>query len=218
MRLRSLENKYKKMRLFTPKEDKFLWNNYMAIPAKRMAKMLNRCEGTARQRMKKLGITVPPEIIEKFKQGSYIKKGNVPLNKGKKLTDYVSQESIERMKGTQFKKGQLPQNTKTDLSISIRTDNRGVRNKFIRISLSKWIPLHRYNWEKENGKIPAKQKLIFKDGNTMNCEIDNLELLTSAELMRRNSFHNNYPKEICLAIQLQGVLNRQINKHLKKLA
>lgn len=204
------------MRFFTPKEDKFLRENYMTIPAKRMAKMLNRCEGTARQRMKILGIVVPPEVVGKFKQDSRIKQGNVPPNKGKKLAEYVSKEAIERMKAGQFKSGHLPHNTKTDLEISIRIDNRGVQYKFIRVGLSKWIPLHRYYWEKENGKIPAKQKLIFKDGDTMNCEIDNLELLTPAELMARNTYHN-LPKPIGLAIQLRGALNRQINKRLKTL-
>ena len=40
---------------------------------------------------------------------------------------------------------------------------------------------------------------------------DGLELVTRAELMRRNSYHNNYPKEVALLIQLKGALNRKIN-------
>lgn len=33
------------MRFFTPKEDKFLRDNFTTIPAKRMAKILGRSEG-----------------------------------------------------------------------------------------------------------------------------------------------------------------------------
>lgn len=204
-------------RPFTKEEDRFLRNNYLTIPAKRMAKMLGRTEGTARQRIKLLGIMIPPEIIEKFKVESRFKKGSQPPNKGRRQTDYMSAGSIARTKATMFKKGNLPHNTKSDMEISVRPDNRGVKYKFIRISKANWIALHRYNWQQVHGKIPAKMKLIFKDGNTMNCEINNLELLTSAQLMKRNSVHN-YPAPIASAMQLRGALNRQINKHLKRIA
>jgi hypothetical protein len=59
-------------------------------------------------------------------------------------------------------------------------------------------------------------KVAFMDRNTMNCNVANLEILTSAELLKRNSLHN-YPIPIARAIQLRGALNRQINKHLKRL-
>lgn len=176
--------------------------------------MLGRFEGTARQRMKLLGIIVPPEIIEKFKKESYFSKGDVPLNKGRKQIEYMSAAAIKKTKKTRFKKGQLPHNTKQDLQITIRPDKRGVKYQFIRVSLNNWVPLHRYNWEKDHGKIAPKMKLIFKDGDTMNCDIGNLELITNADLMKRNSYHN-YGKEIASTIQLRGVITRQINKHIK---
>lgn len=204
------------MRKFTDVEDQFLKENYLTMPVKRMSKALGRADTVARQRLKLLGLVVPPDVIEKFTGLSRFKKGSVPASKGKKQTEYMSNEAIERTKATRFKKGQLPHNTKTDFEISVRLDNRGVKYKWIRIGFASWIPLHRYNWERVHGRIPYKLKLIFKDGDTMNCEINNLELLTSAQLMKRNSFHN-YPKPIANTIQLRGALNRQINKHLKKL-
>lgn len=205
------------MRKFTPKEDNYLLKNHCCIPAKRMAKKLGRSEGTARQRMKLLGIVVPPEIVEIFKQESRFKKGQQPANKGKKITEYMSSRGIANSKKTRFKKGHLPANTKKDLEISVRTDNRGIKYKWIRISLGKWMPLHRYVWEQSSGPISPSLKLVFKDNNPMNCALENLELVTSAELMRRNSYHYKYPIEIRQAIQLGGALTRKINSKIKML-
>ena len=42
------------MRKFTPAEDRFLLENYLTIPAKRMGKILGRTEGTARQELGKV--------------------------------------------------------------------------------------------------------------------------------------------------------------------
>ncbi|NII81698.1 MULTISPECIES: hypothetical protein [unclassified Pedobacter] len=102
------------MRKFTPEEDKYLRDNYLSIPAKRMSKNLGRSESSARQRMALLGIVVPVHITEKFKLESRIKPGNIPPNKGKKQTDYMSAEAIERTKATRFNKGNEPHNTKHD--------------------------------------------------------------------------------------------------------
>lgn len=203
------------MRLFTVDEDQFLKDNYLCIPAKRMSKMLGRSESAARQRMKLLGLVVPAETIKKFKHDSQFSKGNPSFNSGKKQSEYMSEDAIERSKKNCFKSGHLPHNTRSDFEISIREDNRGVKYKFIRIGLSKWIPLHRHNWIIANGEIKRDLKLIFKDGDTMNCDLENLELLTAAELMKRNSYHN-YPQPIPKLIQLRGALNRRINKCIKK--
>ena len=34
------------------------------------------------------------------------KKGHIPFNKGKKMSEYISKESLKRIKQTQFKPGQ----------------------------------------------------------------------------------------------------------------
>jgi hypothetical protein len=49
--------------------------------------------------------------------------------------------------------------------------------------------LHRYTWEKVNGKIPDDCYLIFLDGNKKNCELSNLCLIPKsfiAILMKNN--------------------------------
>ena len=45
-----------------------------------------------------------------------------------------------------------------------------------------WQMKSYYIWEKENGKIPKGYCLCYKDGNKLNCELENLYLLTPREL------------------------------------
>lgn len=108
----------------------------------------------------------------------------------------MTPDAIEKTKGTRFKKGQLPHNTKSrDGVITIRHDhpdrNNGRSYKYIRVSLGKWVPYHRYLWEKKYGKIPSGHCLWFKDGNSLNCRPSNLELITRKENYDRNSARKN---------------------------
>lgn len=198
-------------RKFTKKEDAFLSRNYLTVPAKRMAKMLGRTEGTARQRMKLLGIVVPPEVVEKFKQDSYYRKGSVPLNKGKKMP----KEVYKKCKATMFKKGSVPPNHKPIGSERIDSKDGYVWVK-VAEGLNCYRLKHRVVWEQHFGAIPKGMNVQFKDGNRLNLDVDNLELISKSGNMKRNTYHN-YPKEIASTIQLMGALTRQINKHKKKL-
>ncbi|MEP0004552.1 MAG: HNH endonuclease signature motif containing protein [Balneola sp.] len=118
--------------------------------------------------------------------GNRYKKGDVPMNKGMKQEEFMSAEAIEKCKETQFKKGQKPHNTKFDGAISLRKDSKGMKYLWIRISKANWQEYHRYLWEKHNGEIPEGKIIVFKDGNQMNCSIDNLEAITRCEHADRN--------------------------------
>ena len=198
------------MKFYTKREDKFLRDNCLIIPTKRMSKMLGRSESSARQRIKLLGIVIPPEIIQKFKDDSRIKKGNVPQNKGRKQTEYMSKEGIASSSATRFKKGSIPPNVK--FNGHERIDDEGYT--LIRIKPGKYVLKHRLLWEQHNGKIPNGMLIIFKDGNNKNIKLSNLEMITRKDNMLRNTYHN-LPKPLALIVQLRGALNRQINKHQK---
>ena len=168
---------------FTPKEDQYLRDNYLTIPAKTMSKNLGRSESGARQRMKLLGLAIPLEVTLKFQEGSRFKKGLVPPNKGRKQSEYMTPEAIERTKASRFKKGIIPHNTKFDGAERISQDGYIE----IRISLGKYVHKHRYEWEKVNGSIPKDLILVCKTDNKLNCHPDNWELITRVENMNRNS-------------------------------
>jgi len=51
----------------------------------------------------------------------------------------------------------------------------------------RFVQYNRYLWERKYGKIPKNMNVVFKDGDTSNCTIKNLELVTKAEHARRNN-------------------------------
>lgn len=74
-----------------------------------------------------------------------------------------------------------------------------------------WMEKQRVVWEREHGPVPRGHIVVFRDRDRMNFATVNLECISRAENMRRNTYHR-YPKEIARLIQLRGALNRQIRK------
>lgn len=200
------------VRKFTAEEDAFIRNNYMTIPTKRISKILGRSEGTARQRMAILGLKIPASVVEKFRRESQYKAGRVPENKGKRQKDFMSGEAINKTVATRFKKGARVHNEKYDGAVVTRYSHRK-RNyppyKWIRISKAKWKKLHVHLWEEANGAIPPGKIVVFKDRNTLNCELSNLDLLSREENMMRNTIQR-YPPELKSTIRTLGKLKRTI--------
>lgn len=129
-----------------------------------------------------------------------------PWNKGTKGLDIGG-------KATRFKPGQRPNNWrpighervgKGDI-LQRKATETGNRQRDYRA-------LHALTWEAHYGPIPAGHIVVFRDGNRRNFDIDNLELISRAENMRRNSYHNNLPPEVARLVQLRGVLTRKLNQ------
>jgi hypothetical protein len=77
--------------------------------------------------------------------------------------------------------------------------------------MHQWRLLHREIWKQNHGAYPDKgMALAFRDGNKLNCSIENLELITRRQLMDRNTVHN-LPEEIKEVIRLNGVIRRKIH-------
>jgi hypothetical protein len=144
---------------------------------------------------------------KRFKNGveTRFKKGHKPFNKGLKWEDYIPQEHQSSIRANFFTSDRRPVDKKYDGFIS-NWDGY----LYIRISRGKWKLYSWYVWEKVNGKVPKGYNIIYKDGNPLNCELSNLEMLSNAELMAHN---NDYPIEIKQLYQLRGALKRQINKY-----
>lgn len=195
------------MRKFTPEEDNFIRDNYLILPLKRISKMLGRSESSARQRLHLLGLTVPKEIAQKFKKQSQYQPGRTPENKGKKQSEFMSQEGIERTKSTRFKTGHEPHNTKFDGHERISKDGYIE----IRVKKGKYALKHRWMWEQKHGKIPPGHIVIFKDADRMNIQLDNLELISRDENAIRNKLAPNYPREIQKAEYLLTKIKRKTN-------
>lgn len=79
----------------------------------------------------------------------------------------------------------------------------------------RWVGVHRLVWEAANGPIPRGHVVCFRPGRksaeAARITIDGLELVSRAELARRNHPVTRSP-ELAKLVQLKGAITRQINR------
>lgn len=145
---------------------------------------------------------------------SQFKPGLTPHNKGKKQPKGYAPG---RMAETQFKPGHRP-HTWHPIGHERITDEGYLQRKVTDTgnTLRDYVNLHWLVWQAAHGEVPKGYALVFKNGARSDIRLDNLELVSRAELMRRNSYHTRYPKEIGLLIQARGALHRVINRRSRE--
>lgn len=145
------------------------------------------------------------------------KKGIVPHNKGKRMP--FNPNSAR----TQFKKGQLPRNTKylgherlskegyVEISVKETNPHTGFERRY--------VLKHRWLWEKKHGPIPEGMALKCK-GDRLNTDPSNWELIPRALLPRLNGrFGRGYdaaPAEIKPTIMAVAKLEHALREQSKK--
>lgn len=113
----------------------------------------------------------------------HFKKGHVPANKGKKVSEAV----YKKCAPTMFKKGHLPKNWRPIGSERINIDG------YIEVKVADpnvWMLKHRVIYEEATGeKLTSKDVIVFLDGNSQNVQFENLAKITNADLARLNQMH-----------------------------
>ena len=107
--------------------------------------------------------------------GGYFKKGSTPWNKG--LKGYMGANK------TSFKKGTIPPN-----QVPIGTESI-TKGGYIKVKVgepNKWKLKQRYIYEQHYGEIPKDCNVIFADKNIRNFDINNLVLVSKAEMLILN--------------------------------
>lgn len=203
------------MARYSEQEDQIIREMFDDFTFNEIGEKLKRSFGSVAGRARLLGLEHSPEkkrerMMKGIRKGwenskhTRFKKGQQSHNKGVKMTP----EQRQKFSHTFFKKGNMPHNHVPVGSQTTTVDG------YLKIKVSdpnEWEFLHRYNWEKKNGPIPKGMLLVFKDNNKLNCEPENLKLISRAENMGRNTIHN-YPEEIVAATLAMGRLTRTINK------
>ena len=192
-----------------------LHQHYPTSRAEDLKKIIGKSIKSIYAKANVLGIKKDPQYKSDMirwadKNRGVFQKGNVPFNKGKKWSEYMSPEGRKRLEATTFKKGNINHKNTFDGNVTIRRDSRGYYYKQIRLSKSVWQKYHQYIWEQVNGKIPDGMLVVFKDKDTMNCNIENLELITRKENMVRNTIHR-YPKELITTIRILANVKSKFN-------
>lgn len=128
----------------------------------------------------KLGIAwsmYPGAVANRFR------KGDVPSNKGKKIWQFMSRESIERTKATRFRTGHVPHNINP-----VGYERIGKCGYvYVKVENNKPMrPKHVVEWERINGcKKPEGMMVVFADGDRLNFSPDNLVLMSRSDATRR---------------------------------
>lgn len=154
------------------------------------------------------------KVIEQAGRSSRFTKGMVPHNKGQKMRP----ETLEKLRPTLFQKGHRP-HTWVPVGTEYTYARDGLRK--VKVSddtslprTSRWRFAHHLEWEKYNGPITEGGIVRFRDGNTSNVRIENLELITRKENALLNTIHR-YPPEMVKVMKAVGSIKRIINNKRK---
>lgn len=222
---------------WTPAIDRRLRRLYATMSAQECAEALGVSVGAIHNRVHLLGLSKSPEWIAERTRRQWangrlegarrtqFRKGQIPVNKGRPQAEWMPEESRRRCAATQFKAGRPPHECRNYRPIgSLRLSKEGYLERKVTddhpVPARRWVGVHRLVWEQAHGPVPRGHAVVFKPGRRTTVEseitLDRLECITRAELMRRNSYHTRYPKEVAQLIQLRGALNRKINTRQRK--
>ncbi|MGN6206022.1 HNH endonuclease signature motif containing protein [Humibacter sp.] len=225
-------------RFWTPEEDAWLVALYPDTKTSDIAFALDRSERSVYQRADLFGLHKTADYLAspdacRLRRGDNIgvatrfTKGQTPANKGLRRPGWAP----GRMADTQFKPG-VRQGIAQKLWRPIGTERvsrdgylerkihsdlppKGAsRAESARIINRRWRAVHLLVWEAAHGPVPPGHAVVFKNGDLRDIRLDNLALITRADLMRRNSVHN-LPAPLPQLVQLIGAVNRKINRRTR---
>ena len=159
--------------IFTAEIEKFIKENAYGKPSAELTQLVNETFKTSYNSTQISAYKKRHHIITGI--DTKFQKGNVSLNKGKKMSAF----QYEKCKATMFKKGQIPKNTRP-----VGSERIDAKDGYLYIKVAepnKWMPKHRFIWEQANGPIPEGNVVTFLDGNKENIVLENLACITLAE-------------------------------------
>jgi hypothetical protein len=208
---------------WTASEDAQLTARYPTTPTEKIASQLGRSQSSTYQRAYKLGLSKSVEYLaspeaSRLRRGDNIGaayrfvKGQTPPNKGLRRPGWAP----GRMAHTQFRKGE-----RRGVAVKLykpigaeRMSKDGYLERKVNDDFPagrRWRAVHLIVWEEANGPLQRGRAVVFRNGNKTDIRLDNMELISRADLMRRNSVHN-LPAPLPQMVQLLGALNRKINR------
>lgn len=220
---------------WTRKEAAAVRTLYADMSTAKLARQLGRTESQVYQCAARMGLKkseaylASPEACRLRRGGNVgaafrYPKGHVPANFGLRRPGW----SPGRMRETQFKRGERSGFAERNWKPvgTIVADSEG----FMRVKIKEreasdppgwchevWPLLHWRTWEQHHGPIPGGHAVVFKNGKRSDCAIENLELISRGDLMRRNTIHARYPPDLKKAIMLLGAVKRKVRENAEKL-
>jgi hypothetical protein len=170
----------KKAHKYTAEQVEFLQDKYVSLSRRNLTEAFNARFGTAKTEGQIVS-TLKNHSIQSGRGGFFV-KGHTPWNQGKK--------GCTAPNSGQFKPGHTPRNKRRLWSERVNSDG------YVEISVpernphtgapTRFRPKHVWLWEMEHGPVSKEHALVFKDGNPLNCVIENLIMVTRSELLCLN--------------------------------
>lgn len=183
-----------RLRLYTEEQAQFIRANYKGRSISEMTCLFNNHFRTERS-YQQIKTFVHNRGIVSGRTGHF-EKGHIPWNNGTK-----GQGLTTANKGS-FKKGNVPANCKR-----LGSERICSKDGFILIKVAEKDPhtgfqtrykhKHVHIWEQANGSVPQGMVVAFKDSDKINIKIENLMLISRAELLNLNRHdYKNIPAEL----------------------
>lgn len=204
----------KSRRLFTEEQEAFIRREYPQRSRAELTEVFNVWFGT-QIKEDQIKCFVANHGVQSGRSGQF-KKGSLPWNtgtKGKRLTT--------RNSGS-FRKGSVPPNRKP-----IGTERICKKDGFVLIKVAETDPntgfptrykhKHRHVWEQKNGPVPDGMIIAFRDGNKLNCDPENLMLISRLELLLLNKHgYHEMPDELKPSVLGLAKLKASVYEKLKR--
>lgn len=207
-----------KAKPWTTHDIDMLRQRYPHEPTAALAADLGRSARAIYEKAYRLRLRKTPEFLVSGMAGrldgirggaTRFKPGNTPWNKG------IHFKSGGRSAETRFKKGNKPPHWQPVGAERLSKEGY-LQRKLTDTGYPPrdWVPVHHIVWRDAGRDIPPGFRLVFINGDKTDIRLDNLQLVSLADNMRRNSCHN-LPKPLAEIVQLRGVITRKINKLTK---
>ena len=195
--------------VYTTREIEWLRHMYQVYESPELTKRFNK-EFECHVTIKAIVAALKRNNITCDRTGRF-KKGQTPINKGKSWDEYMSSKAQAACRKTTFKKGTIPPNHREIGSLVMRSDGY-VYEKIAEPNVC--IPYHRSVWIENNGPIPEDHIVIFLDGDHINCDISNLELIPRRvhATMCRMNFYSDDPELTRLGIQTVELMQKVVER------
>ena len=209
------KQRVKSPKWFTKEQRKYILDNYKGKKESDLLEELNQ----------KFNETFTLQKIQDFKKRNKLHsgikcrfaKGGIPwcvgLSKEERAKHYDLEEldKIRRknvLKWKKYKVGDFYIDANGFKYIVVNTDYGTPWGKRIK-------PYAQYVWEQHYGEMPAKHKIIYKDGNKLNCDISNLLCVSRKEILhlaKNNGFGKKEITETFLDIYKAQEMIRKVAK------
>lgn len=206
-------------RFLSEAEKDYLVSEYPLGDIDEICKKLGLKRSVLYQKARALGLKRDPDMVLQKNRalgrtmaekglGSRFKKGLIPVNKGRKLTEWASPEAIERMCVGRKKKGSVPVNRK-------EIGSERISAGYVQVKVqdgcgnANYKAKHHVVWEQHHGAIPKGSIVEFIDGDVFNFSIENLRCVTRCENAQRNGAkYRELPQGLKDVIKLNNKLNQ----------